>query len=257
MQTNIVLGLPLNSASFYLFVFGATLVQYNLHYMAKTVAADGSPRLAWSQRNRQIHMGFIALGTVIILPGLFAFDKAHYFILAVLGAITLLYSFPVFRFAGIKRLKDYGIVKIMVLSLTWTIVTVWLPVGGMDYDALIFFLMLAKRFVFVFILCMVFDIRDQQTDEAEGIRTIPVILGRRAAYRLTFGCLLLFVAMVSVETAFNTQVFWMAFMISAAATALVIAYARRETSDLVCLLAVDGMMLLQPLLIMTFNELNL
>ena len=94
IETNLLLRLPLNNTTFYLFVFGATLVQYNLHYFFKTVAVAGSKRLAWSLKNRNMHKVFIAVGVTLILYSLFSFRLHHFIILLVLGAIAFLYSFP-------------------------------------------------------------------------------------------------------------------------------------------------------------------
>ncbi len=62
LQTNLLLHLPLNTFSFYCFVFGATLVQYNLHYLVKKSAVKNSQRLAWSLRNKSVHKVLLGAG---------------------------------------------------------------------------------------------------------------------------------------------------------------------------------------------------
>lgn len=240
-----------------MFVFNATLVQYNLHYVTKKPTAVQTPRLLWSLRNKRLHRLFIALGTAMILISFFHFHVTQFIVLAVLGVITLLYSFPVRFFGAKKRLKDYGIAKIVVLSLTWTIVTVWLPVIGMEYDSVTFFFVLIKRFLFMFVLCMVFDIRDRAADEAEGIRTIPVIMGTARAYRFAFYLLALFALIAVGESMLLSHLFWIPLLLSAVVTAFVIQYSKRNMSDVTCLLLVDGMMLLQSVLVFLFIQLNL
>ncbi|MEO8823758.1 MAG: hypothetical protein ABI366_09285, partial [Ginsengibacter sp.] len=128
IETNILLGLPLNSFSFYCFVFGATLLQYNLHYSTKKIAIKNSERLQWSLKNKKIHFYLLIIGALLILFSFFSFHLKHFLILACLGAISFLYSFPFLPFGKRRRIKDYGFLKIVTLSLLWTLVTVWFPV---------------------------------------------------------------------------------------------------------------------------------
>lgn len=90
METNVLLDVPLNTFSFYCFVFGATLVQYNLHYYAKKVAVKNSERLAWSLNNKNIHLILLVVGGAFIIYSLFSFHLQHFIILAGLGGIAFL-----------------------------------------------------------------------------------------------------------------------------------------------------------------------
>lgn len=253
VQTSILLNLPLNNTGFYFFVFGATLVQYNLHYVSKKVAIDGSPRLTWTRNRQKTHYVLIGLGMAMILYSLFTFELVHYFILLILGIISFLYSFPFLPFPNKKRLKDFGVVKILVLSLVWTLVTVWFPASTFTYDPELFYFVLIKRFIFMFVLCMVFDIRDSLIDKEAGINTVAVLLGSKKAYSFTYLMLALFVIIVIIENILFPGRFLFAFLISAVVTAGVIQYSKKNNSDITCLFGVDGMMLLQSLLIWLFS----
>ena len=106
METNLLLHLPLNKISFYCFVFGATLAQYNLHYLVKTTAVKNSARLAWSLKNKELHKILLTIGVVLILFSFLSFRLHHFIILFVLGAVAFLYSFPVIPLGKKKRIKD-------------------------------------------------------------------------------------------------------------------------------------------------------
>lgn len=166
MQTNIVLGLPFNPPYFYVFVFGATLAQYNMHYVAKTSAIVGSRRLQWSLKNRKIHFILLGIGVSMIIYSLFGFSLYHFGILILLGCIAFFYSFPML-FLG-KKIKDFGILKILTLVLLWTLVTVWFPANRMGYEGVSFAFVFFKRFVFMFVLCLLFDIKDAPIDSMQG-----------------------------------------------------------------------------------------
>ena len=192
METNILLGLPFNSFSFYCFVFGATLAQYNLHYLVKTVAVKNSQRLAWSQRNKSMHFLLLVAAGGLILFSFFSFHLKHFIILAGLGGIGFLYSFPFLPFGKKKRIKDYGLLKIMTITFLWTLVTVWFPVNSMPFEPNLFLFVFVKRFVFMFVLCLLFDIRDIEIDRQEKIHTLAVMLGKKRSYFLSYTLLVLF-----------------------------------------------------------------
>src|SRR5690606_14002425 len=98
-----------------------------------------------------------------------SFHLEHFVILALLGCIAVLYSFPFLPFGKKRRIKDYGFLKIITLALLWTLVTVWFPANRWEIDHGLFTLVLAKRFVFMFVLCLMFDVRDIPIDSKEHI----------------------------------------------------------------------------------------
>ena len=254
LETSIMLNVPFNNFSFYAFVFGATIVQYNLHYIVKKVAVKDSARLAWSQRNKNIHLVLLIAGCVLIIYSLFGFHLEHFIILFILGCISFLYSFPFIPFAQKKRIKDYGFLKIITLSLLWTLVTVWFPVSGRTFDGGLFVFIFMKRLVFMFILCLLFDMRDIEVDRSENIRTLAVALGRQKSYVLSYIVLLVFVSLSVMQYIYLPQIqFLIPMLISAAATLATIEITKKINSDYVYLAGIDGMMLLQPILIYLFT----
>lgn len=254
METNILLGLPLNRFSFYCFVFGATLAQYNLHYLVKTVAVKNSQRLAWSQRNKNIHLLLLVAGGALILFSFFDFHLRHFIILICLGAVAFLYSFPFLPFGKKKRIKDYGFFKIITLAFLWTLVTVWFPVNSMPFQTNLFLFVFLKRFVFMFVLCLLFDVRDIEIDDKENIKTLAVILGKKKSYLLAYLSLILFVVLSVAQYFYLPQTgFLIAMIISAAATLLTVELTKKSNSDYIYLAGIDGMMLLQALLIYLFR----
>ena len=254
METNIVLGVPFNHFSFYCFVFGATLAQYNLHYIAKKVAVKNSERLTWSLDNKNIHIILLLVGAALILFSFFSFHLKHYAILIFLGGIAFLYSFPFLPFGKRKRIKDYGFLKIITLSLLWTLVTVWFPVNNIDVATPIFILVFVKRFIFMFILCLLFDMRDIEIDSNEKINTLAVILGRKKSYFLAYVLLIVFLILSFVQYQYFPQsAFLTAMLISAIATFFTIEITKKSNSDFVYLAGIDGMMLLQAVLVYLFS----
>jgi 4-hydroxybenzoate polyprenyltransferase len=250
IETNLLLHLPLNTFSFYCFVFGATLVQYNLHYLVKTTAVENSQRLAWSSKNKTSHKVLLFTGVALILFSFFSFRLHHFIILAILATVAFLYSFPVIPFFKKKRIKDYGFLKIITLALLWTLVTVWFPVNNFHFEKNIFVFVFFKRFVFMFLLCLLFDIRDIEIDRQENITTLAVFLGKRRSYFLVYNFLILFVTLSFFQFFyFDDKGVLIAMLLSAAATFFTVELTKKINSDFVYLFGIDGMMLLQAILV--------
>ncbi|MEO8765648.1 MAG: UbiA family prenyltransferase [Ginsengibacter sp.] len=250
IQTNLLLHLPLNTFSFYCFVFGATLVQYNLHYLVKTTAVKNSYRLQWSSGNKTVHKALLFLGIALIIFSFLSFRLHHFIILAILGAVAFLYSYPGIPFSGKKRIKDYGFLKIITLALLWTLVTVWFPANGFQFENNIFIFVFLKRFVFLFVLCLVFDIRDIDVDRNENIRTLPVLLGKGKSYFTAYILLIGFVILSLLQFFyFDDKGILIAMLLSAAATFFTIELTKKTNSDFIYLAGIDGMMLLQAMLV--------
>jgi 4-hydroxybenzoate polyprenyltransferase len=250
IETNLLLHLPLNSISFYCFVFGATLAQYNLHYLVKTSAVKDSQRLAWSLKNKNLHKILLTIGIILILFSFLSFRLHHFIILGILGVIAFLYSLPVIPIGNKKRIKDYGCIKIFTLTLLWTIVTVWFPVVNFSFDRNIFLFVFLRRFVFMFVLCLLFDIRDIEIDKKENINTIAVILGKRKSYYLSYISLILFIILSVFQFYYiEEKVALIAMLLSAVITFFTIELTKKINSDFMYLAGIDGMMLLQALLV--------
>src|SRR5699024_1929695 len=105
---------------------------------------------------------------------------------------------------------------------------------------------------FIFILCLPFDIRDMESDHFEGIRTIPNFIGKKNTYQLAFFSLIIFLMVSLVHYSITKEIMvFIAMIVSAIVTYFVIRHTKKEHSDFFYLSAVDGMMLLQPILIGT------
>ncbi len=254
METNILLGVPFNHVSFYCFVFGATLVQYNLHYLVKKTAIHHSERLAWSKKNKTSHLALIITGVILILFSFFYFQIKHFIVLICLGFVALLYSFPFLPFGNRKRIKDYGFLKIITLALLWTLVTVWFPINDREVSRALFIFIFAKRFVFMFVLCLLFDVRDIEIDDKEEINTLAVFLGKKKSYLLCYFLLIVFVLLSYFQYLFFPQTgFFIAMLASAAATFGTMEITRKTNSDFIYLAGIDGMMIVQALLVYLFG----
>lgn len=235
----------------HLLVFCSTLFVYNVHYLIKKSTPELSDRFGWSQHHRLWHYLLMSIGAVGCLLSVLYLPADILIACTVLAVLSFSYSIPLLPFKNKKRLKDFGWIKILVLTLVWTIVTSVLPIlyhnkeiADYPYEILI-------RFVFMFTLCVAFDIRDMQTDMEAGIATLPNIIGIKGSYRVMSVSMILFIIM-SIIQYFRYPAIGrlIAELIVAVAVKLAIDYARKHPSDRAYLGLVDGMMLLYAVLVL-------
>lgn len=250
METSLLLNLPFNSFYFYLLVFSATLGQYNIHYFIKHDANPDSDRFFWSIQNKQIHLILNIIGAVGVIIGLFHLQRGNFMVLGIIALITILYSFPFLPFKKKKRLKDFGLLKILVLTYVWTLITVWFPMVSLTKITPDFQLIFMQRFFFMLALCLAFDIRDVSSDSKKGINTLPITLGKRWSYILIYAALVCFLILSIIHFRQTHQFMQLnALIISALATYFMIEQAKNNNTDIFYLAGIDGMMLLQAILV--------
>lgn len=237
----------------HVFVVAGTLVVYNVHYLIKKFTAPLSDQNAWVQGNK--HFNYIFLGLGLLLSGIFAFQLPSIMwpICLVLALLSFAYSLPFLPFKNKHRLKDYGWLKIFLLSVVWTCVTALLPLvyhqqilSHYPFDILL-------RFVFLFILCLAFDIRDRAVDLEAGILTIPNRMGLAKTYRLIAILCILYILLAFVQYfRFGFEDRLVIHLLTAISTFGAIHFVGRHPSDKNYILFIDGQMLLNGLLILMF-----
>lgn len=235
----------------HLLVFCSTLLVYNAHYLIKKSTPEISDRFGWSQTNRTWHILFMGIGIIGCGYAALVLPKQILYACFVLAALSFSYSIPLLPFKNKKRLKDFGWIKILVLTTVWTIVTAVLPILFYGKSITDYPYEIMIRFVFMFTLCVAFDIRDMQTDLDAGIATLPNLIGVKNSYHVMTVSMLLFIAMCIIQYfrhPFLSRL--IGELIVAAATKLAIDYARKKPSDRVYLGLVDGMMLLYTIMVL-------
>lgn len=232
-------------------VFCSTLLVYNAHYLIKKSTPELSDRFGWSLHHRLWHYLLMSIGVIGCAVAAFHLPPNILLVCALLAALSFSYSIPLLPFKDKKRLKDFGWIKILVLTTVWTIVTSVLPILYHNHAITDYPYEIMIRFVFMFTLCVAFDIRDMQTDMEAGIATLPNIIGVKGSYRVMSVSMILFIVMSIIQyTRYPSLPRLMAEMVVAIATKLTIDYARKHPSDRAYLGLVDGMMLLYAVLVL-------
>ncbi|MCC7350087.1 MAG: UbiA family prenyltransferase [Phycisphaerales bacterium] len=234
----------------HLFVFANTLLIYNVHYGIKRLPAGASDRADWSARHRSVHPWLIGLSAIASGVCLLFLNREVLLASLLLGVLSLAYSLPILPFIEKKRLKDFGLLKLLLLCFVWASVTTWLPTLQWGKKFNHYEVEFLLRFTLMMPLCIAFDIRDMRIDRQNRIFTLPNVIGLPNAYRLINLSLLALIALAIWQYARYPILHR---LIGAFAIALlikvIIHYSRKYNSDRYHLLAIDGVMILYALLI--------
>jgi 4-hydroxybenzoate polyprenyltransferase len=180
-------------------VFCATLALYSFSMlMAKPSNPLASPfkRVKWIFSNQSL---FITLGLMAAVYGAvlsLSLNTPAQILLILLGLIAISYNLPIYRL-GEKRvgLRNLPAIKFFLVALVWTFSVVLLPVLELQNTDITpsltqIPLLIAQRLLLISAIVIPFDVRDIYQDQIHQLKTIPVVLGEKKAYRLCFGLLL-------------------------------------------------------------------
>lgn len=189
---------PFNSLSYYVFAFAITVLYYTRAYITEKKVLTPNPRSHWYYNNRRLITLSQLFLTVIALIYLTALLYNHWhFVLAMnIFSWILFLLFPSIAalYYGInhRRFEDYklrniGWLKPFIIGFVWAgLVTVYpilfYNVENEQYyhhDWIGLFLFI-KNFMFVTVLCIMFDIKDYAADHNRQLKTFVVKTGLRS-----------------------------------------------------------------------------
>ncbi|WP_181306690.1 UbiA family prenyltransferase [Rufibacter sp. XAAS-G3-1] len=252
LETYLLSGIPV-SLRLAGIVFFATLFVYNADSLVPYKFNQNVPlgsRMKWVKANR-LELIFISLASALCTIFLYwtAIFELNFWFLLHLMVVAGLYSVPVVP-EGERYipLRDIPLLKVFLIAYVWSAITVQLPLMEVDHDlfasdSLILFL---RRFLFLFSLTLVFDIRDVHKDKLTQTVTFPTKWGVQNTKRLALVILLLYALLVPAGTAPHLRIALGAAGIGAA---LVVWNAHEYRSQYYFMVLADGMMLLQFLLV--------
>jgi hypothetical protein len=258
--------LPLNSWQFYALIFAATVAYYTKAYMTDVSVETINKRTQWYNQNRKTvkfsQLIFITTGALLLCyllwihrHELLRITAAEWVLTGSFPLVAILYYGVNSRLFGKYNLRDKGWLKPFVIGFTWAgFVTIY-PVFYYYFENariyipenLTVFLFL-KNFIFISVLCIMFDIKDYASDYHHHINTFVVKAGlRRTIFYiiipLTLIGLLTFIIFVVYEHFHPTRILFNAipFLLL-----LLVAYSMRlRRTTLYYLIVVDGMMLVK------------
>lgn len=247
LVTYMLCGIPVNPGNnaYILFVFLSTYLQYNVQrgYFIQQVNLY-TESSAWITRHRRVLL-LTALAALVTL--LFLCNSLSYTSIAVLvGAeiVSTAYYLPPLN------LRRIGFLKPFVISGIWMLSCTAVPlIENQLFHAPVLWLLLSQ-FCFISALSILFDVKDTTDDFLNGIATYSNTLGEKGTKALC--CALALAALASFYRFDHAPGALVAEALLIAATLLTVFITDEKKHRFYFYLWVDGLLLLQAVLLFVF-----
>ena len=159
------------------FVFFATIFTYNFQRIVREGKLQRHVRTDWLKKNKVLIYLIMIIGAVMSLYLFSNFKTNTQIAIIFSGILSVSYPF------GLRKIPFS---KIFIISLVWTTSTMLLLVleENISFSPNVVFHLLV-RFLFVFAICIPFDIRDIKYDNIK-LKTIPIIVGVSKSKLISF-----------------------------------------------------------------------
>lgn len=181
--TFLMTGIPIHLTPFTVLITLGTFLLYNFHKLSFNLDYSGSKSLVTSVRQLKFKSSekIAFLIAVILLLISLPFQKAHVLpYLIPLAILAFLYSVPIIKWRKRKiRLLEVFLIKTFVLAFVWALATTILPLLEQNIEITSSFIIqqVISRMLFIFALCIPFEMRDLIKDKKNNVKTFPVIFG--------------------------------------------------------------------------------
>ncbi|HEV7231846.1 MAG TPA: UbiA family prenyltransferase [Bacteroidia bacterium] len=261
-ETSVVLNAGMPDLRYPFFLFFSTLFLYSFHRIFRFNFRAEREKLAdrhiWVKNNRSLFYTILFLsGACSAISAILFIPLRVLFSLLPVAFVSFAYTIPCVPWKGkLIRLRDVPGLKIFLISLVLGLTTVLLPVLACTsasnlFDTPVLFVFFRRMF-FIFAITIPFDIRDSEYDRKNNVQTLPVVFGERASRRMALAGLGVFALLVLLQLLFVTSTrmsYAIALLLSAAISARMIVHSEKTKRDLYYSFNLEGMMLLQCILV--------
>lgn len=197
IEASLQQGSSLNSRTYYLLVFVATVLYYTHAYIAEPDSEPGNQRSAWYHTHRQFVKYTQLIFTVVLLitgMDLLGANWSHlkytslllWVMAGLFPLVAALYYGSLTPGRATNSLRKQGWLKPFFIGFVWAGAVTIYPVlfysieEGIPYiPGLVSILLFVKNFMFITMLCIMFDIKDYAADHNLHLKTFVVSLGLR------------------------------------------------------------------------------
>lgn len=198
LETQVQLGLKPHAHPYLFLIFFATLFDYNLHRLITLIfvpEALQNEKYAWLKEHKRVFLFMVVFSVTGFGFTLSQAKKEVLLTLAPLAAIALFYSTPVWHIGKrLFRLREIPYLKIFLIALVWSGVTVLLPAihTGKPWNLNQITMLLAERFFFILAITVPFDIRDLDADQKADLKTLPMLFKKSNPLVISYLSLIVF-----------------------------------------------------------------
>jgi 4-hydroxybenzoate polyprenyltransferase len=236
------------------FVFFSTICSYNFHWWLTPHSLTASTRIRWAQEHKGMHFTLYLIGAAGAIVCFF-YLREFWLALCFGAFLTFLYSAPKLPQPIFKNIKRIAVGKTFFLSLVWMYVTTILPVivarGPWTGACTLFAL---DRFFLIYPICILFDYRDREDDKNEGIRSLITYFSEKGIDIIFFISLAIFALCTAGLYYYHYPVFIIFLLLIPGVTVgFLYGYAKRNFSDYLYYIVLDGLMMFSGLLMLIFR----
>jgi len=236
------------------FVAFATVCSYNFHWYLTPRTASPSRRVQWTHRHKTLHAALSLLGAAGAIAYYFYLTE---FTLALgfAALLTFLYSAPKLPQPMFRRLRHIAIGKTLFLAVVWVYVTAVLPLIVVRASwSVSFYWYIFSRFFLIYACCLIFDARDREDDRAEGIVSmVTVLTGRQLDRLFTVSMALFFITSIALSWYHYPALYIILLLIPGAILIFLYPETKRNYSDYLYYVVLDGIVMLSGLLMLIFR----
>ena len=237
-----------NSFFIYGFIFSATLCSYNFYWIVSRFSLAENVDIAGLVRKEVIAVLLLVFSAAALLFCLWqSAIPISFVITAVL--LTIIYSIPLLPFRFLLFTRRAGVLKTIVLALTWTYVTAFIPLQKtyLLLDNADLFI-ITRRFLFMLMLCIIFDSRDIVVDKIRGLHSLATDLKPFTLKLLIYSIFAVLFISNFFSRYYGITIYQsVALQISTLALLIVYFYSTKKQGYLFYYFIVDGLMLFSAL----------
>lgn len=187
--TFILNHIPFHLTHFTILLTCSTFLLYNFHTYSFQIDYSGLKEF-YNSVNSLVVSGqeiiiFIAVIILSIVELLMLSEKVLLWS-TLLVFLSLLYSIPILGIRKKYRIRESVFVKIPLLALVWALATVVIPLAEQNIylESAFVLQQVGSGFLFVFALCIPFEIRDLESDKSDHVKTLPSVFGEKETKKL-------------------------------------------------------------------------
>lgn len=235
------------------FIFFSTIFTYSfLKFRGPGDNVQGNYHQNWAAEYPQLSRNLLLISGIATTAFFFRLSREQQLIVGVLAFITCFYGFvPIPFLQSKKKLRNFGLLKTIFVGLVWSVTTVAVPLAGLGVGGETLAFLLLRRFLFVMALTLIFEIKDMAGDSHYNIRTVPMAIGVVNTKLFAQGILFLLMLIIIIQYFFYdiSLANMLAINLSLFITILCVQAVNEQTGERYYYLVLDGMMILQFLLV--------
>jgi 4-hydroxybenzoate polyprenyltransferase len=265
IESSVQQSYPLNTLLYYIFLFASTTIYYNKAYIAETTANSTNKRSLWYLVHRKNILRTQAILTFIVIVTLFFLAKEIWLNLIHMPLaqwlLVLIFPFIAAMYYGMLspkyNFRNTGWIKPFVIGFVWAGVVNIYPVLFRDikYDqpySINFFgiILFIKNFMYITVLCIMFDIKDYANDHNQQLKTFVVRVGLRKTifYIMIPLCILGFGTFLVFTISRHFPLLWIMMNAIPFILLIIVAYSMHRRKRILYYLAIiDGLMLVKAI----------